>query len=339
MSQSLSSTDYHSHHYSGLQPKINLPYGQLRVFSSLSSTGSTQPYKPILISAFPSASVNQSSSLSTLPFASSGLGFVGNDWIHKLRDAWQSEVGTVPDSFYLTSSILAFLILPRFLRICYKFTVHDPSVLSTSLFRLQVPYENSLWKALEDPLRCLVIFIALTKNGTMVTSTTIAHTHAQTWRVAFMFSVIWFLQRWKTSLFLFACESFGKHDQAKIVTLDRVASGCLCVVGLMGSALACGVAVYPISIVGGIWLVNTVLKAFSLGDTVKVGSVEGRVVEMGLVTTWLLNDKEIPVMIPNSMFASQVCASFLPLFIFATRHALHIIFPTCILFYQKPGFE
>ncbi|KAK0581571.1 hypothetical protein LWI29_015274 [Acer saccharum] len=161
----------------------------------------------------------------------------------------------------------------------------------------------------------------------MVTSTTIAHTLAQTWRVAFMFSVIWFLQRWKTSLFLFACESFGKHDQAKIVTLDRVASGCLCVVGLMGSALACGVAVYPTSIVGGIVgmsiayatrdILETIcsglsiqfLKPFSLGDTVKVGSVEGRVVEMGLVTTWLLNDKEIPVMIPNSMFASQAVSN------------------------------
>ncbi|KAK2665425.1 hypothetical protein Ddye_003999 [Dipteronia dyeriana] len=223
--------------------------------------------------------------------------------------------------FFFHMHCQAFLILPRLLRICYKFTMHDPSVLSTSLLRLQIPYENSLWKALEDPLRCLVIFIALTKTGTMVTSTTIA----QTWRVAFTISVVWFLQCWKTNLFSFAfsCESFGKHDQAKILTLDRVVSGCLCVVGLLGSALACGVAVHPVSIVGGIVgmsiayatrdILETIcsglsiqfLKPFSLGDTVKVGYVEGRVVEMGLATTWLLNDKELPVMIPNSMFASQ----------------------------------
>ncbi|KAI9182331.1 hypothetical protein LWI28_024296 [Acer negundo] len=249
---------------------------------------------PIFNSSLYSFSSNDKANVSV---ASGGIGIFECDWRHKLSDAWQSAVGTVasnkeipyiPFSFYVTSTILACLILPRLLRGCYKYTMHDPSLPSSNLFRMQVPYEKSLWEALENPLRYLVIFVAFTKM-------------------------------WKTNLFSYALSCFGEHEQQKILTLDRVASICVFVVGIMGSALASGVAVYTMLIVGGIGGVSIAFaareflenvcsglsiqfsKPFSIGDTVKVGSIEGQVVEMGLAATWLLNDEALHVMVPNSM--------------------------------------
>ncbi|KAI3932007.1 hypothetical protein MKW98_012417 [Papaver atlanticum] len=47
-------------------------------------------------------------------------------------------------------------------------------------------------------------------------------------------------------------------------------------------------------------------KPFSLGDTIKAGSIEGQVIEMGLTTTQLLNAEKFPVTVPNSLISSQV---------------------------------
>lgn len=38
----------------------------------------------------------------------------------------------------------------------------------------------------------------------------------------------------------------------------------------------------------------------------QAGSIEGQVVEMGLTTTSLLNAEKFPVIVPNSLFSSQV---------------------------------
>ena len=38
----------------------------------------------------------------------------------------------------------------------------------------------------------------------------------------------------------------------------------------------------------------------------QAGSIEGQVVEMGLTTTSLLNVEQFPVLVPNSLFSSQV---------------------------------
>lgn len=40
----------------------------------------------------------------------------------------------------------------------------------------------------------------------------------------------------------------------------------------------------------------------------QAGSIEGQVVEMGLTTTCLLNAEKFPVIVPNSLFSSQVGA-------------------------------
>ncbi|XP_028098612.1 mechanosensitive ion channel protein 1, mitochondrial-like [Camellia sinensis] len=92
----------------------------------------------------------------------------------------------------------------------------------------------------------------------------------------------------------------------------------------MALAEACGVAVQSILTVGGIGGVATAFAArdilgnilsglsvqisqpFSIGDTIKAGSVEGQVVEMGLTTTSLLSAEKFPIIVPNSLFSSQV---------------------------------
>ncbi|XP_061341286.1 mechanosensitive ion channel protein 1, mitochondrial-like isoform X1 [Gastrolobium bilobum] len=87
---------------------------------------------------------------------------------------------------------------------------------------------------------------------------------------------------------------------------------------------ACGVAVQSIITVGGIGGVATAFaardilgnmfsglsmqfsKPFSIGDTIKAGSIEGQVVEMGLITTLLRTSEKFPVIVPHSFFTSQV---------------------------------
>nr|CAD1844604.1 unnamed protein product [Ananas comosus var. bracteatus] len=92
----------------------------------------------------------------------------------------------------------------------------------------------------------------------------------------------------------------------------------------MALAEACGVAVQSILTVGGIGGVATAFaardilgnilsgfslqfsKPFSVGDNIKAGSIEGQVVEVGLTTTSLINPEKFPVIVPNSLFSSQV---------------------------------
>lgn len=49
------------------------------------------------------------------------------------------------------------------------------------------------------------------------------------------------------------------------------------------------------------------LSFLSLLFLLQAGSVEGQVVEMGLTTTSLLTAEKFPVVVPNSLFSSQVC--------------------------------
>ncbi|KAK2650229.1 hypothetical protein Ddye_017718 [Dipteronia dyeriana] len=234
----------------------------------------------------------------------------------------------VPISCYLTCTILAWVVMPRILKRFHKYSMQGPaSVLPGSLSMMQVPYEKSFWGALEDPVRYLITLLAFVQIGTMVAPTTIASQYlSQAWRGAIILSFLWFLHRWKTNVFSRALtsQSFVGLDKEKMLTLDKVSSVGLFAVGAMALAEACGVAVHSILTVGGIGGVATAFaakdilgnvlsglsvqftKPFSLGDTIKAGSIEGQVVEIGLTTTSLLNAEKFPVSVPNSMFSSQV---------------------------------
>ncbi|GAV90233.1 MS_channel domain-containing protein [Cephalotus follicularis] len=279
---------------------------------------------------------------------------VKTEWIDKAKDAWHNTVDAVnytvqkaketsdgltphvqqlldthpylkdvvvPVGFTLTGTVLAWAVMPRLLRRCHKYATQ------ASLSGEEVSYEKSFWGALEDPVRYLVTFVAFTQIGMMVAPTSIASQYiTQTWRGAAILSFVWFLHRWKTNVFAraLASQSFAALDREKMLTLDKVSSVGLFVIGLMALAEACGVAVQSILTVGGIGGVATAFagrdilgnvlsglsmqfsKPFSLGDTIKAGSIEGQVVEMGLTTTQLLNAEKFPVLVPNSLFSSQV---------------------------------
>ncbi|PPS00875.1 hypothetical protein GOBAR_AA19776 [Gossypium barbadense] len=266
-------------------------------------------------------------------------GVIGNDWIDKVKDAWHSaedvlgytgekakEVSNklkphveqlldtypylkdvvAPVGFTLTGTILAWVVLPRLLRRFHNYAIQTSVLPSGSLLGNQVPYEKSFWGALEDPMRYLITFMAFSQIGMMVAPSTIASQYVtQAWRGAAILSCVWFFYRWKTNLLAraLATHNLAGTDREKLLTLDRVSSIGLFVVGLMALAEACGVAVQSILTVGGIggvyfllthnvllaWLsvatafaakdiLGNVLsglsmqfsKPFSLGDTIKL---------------------------------------------------------------------
>ncbi|GFZ16922.1 mechanosensitive ion channel protein [Actinidia rufa] len=217
----------------------------------------------------------------------------GSDIVEMVKTAWQSVEG----GSTLTATVLAWAVLPRILRRLHKYSTQGPvALLSRANLWGPVLYEKSFWGALEDPLRYLITFMAFSQIGTMVAPTTITSQYiAPAWRGAVIISFVWFLHRW----------SFLSS-------------------GLMALAEACGVAVQSILTVGGIGGVATAFAArdvlgnvlsglsvqisqpFSIGDTIKAGSVEGQVVEMGLTTTSLLSAEKFPIIVPNSLFSSQV---------------------------------
>lgn len=234
----------------------------------------------------------------------------------------------VPIGGTMFGTLIAWMILPRILRKSHKYTTQNPlALLSGSPTKEQVPYEKSVWGAVEDPARYLVTFMAFSQLSVMIAPTTTQYL-SQVWRGAVVLSFVWFLHRWKTNLFARAMTNVSKTglglDKEKLLALDKISNLGLLILGLMALAEACGVAVQSILTVGGIGGVATAfaakdilgnmlsglslqfLKPFSVGDSIKAGSIEGQVVEVGLTTTSLLNPEKFPVIVPNSLFSSQV---------------------------------
>lgn len=89
----------------------------------------------------------------------------------------------------------------------------------------------------------------------MVAPTTIASQYiGPAWRGAVIISFIWFLHRWKANIVsrALAMKSLDAVERNKLLTVDKISSVGLFVIGLMALAEACGVAVQSILTVGGI---------------------------------------------------------------------------------------
>ncbi|GJN26659.1 hypothetical protein PR202_gb14608 [Eleusine coracana subsp. coracana] len=133
-------------------------------------------------------------------------------------------------------------------------------------------------------------------------------------------------KRWKTNFIAKAMTNLDASsiERDKLSVFDKVSSLGLIGLGVMGIAEACGVAVQSILTVGGVGGVATafaardvlgnMLSGFSLqfsrpfvaGDYIKAGSIEGKVIEIGLTSTSLINPEKLPVIVPNSLFSSQM---------------------------------
>lgn len=70
----------------------------------------------------------------------------------------------VPIGGTMFGTLIAWMILPRILRKFHKYTTQNPlALLSGSPTKEQVPYEKSVWGAVEDPARYLVTFMAFSQ--------------------------------------------------------------------------------------------------------------------------------------------------------------------------------
>lgn len=277
-------------------------------------------------------------------------GVIGNEWLDTLKDTVAlagKKVKDVSDEVLplvqklseshpylekvflpvggtLSATLLAWFVLPSLLRRFHTYASRRPfSLFSGVSAKEQVPYEKSIWYALEDPTRYLVTFLTFSQLGVIIAPSTLEYL-PQVWRGAIVLSFVWFLQRWKSILFSSAIanrRSVGL-DTENLLALEKMSSVGLYVLGAMALAESCGVPVQSILTVGGIGGVATAFasrdilgnlftgislqfsKPFSVGDYIKAGIVEGSVVDMGLTTTTLLSPDL--VIVPNSVFASQV---------------------------------
>ncbi|CAN1781404.1 Mechanosensitive ion channel protein 1, mitochondrial [Linum perenne] len=255
-------------------------------------------------------------------------GIAGGDWMDTVKDVWHSATNAfnyttekaketsdaltphvqhvldsypylktvvVPVSYILFGTVFAWVVIPKLLRTFQRFSMQSPGgVLYTSIVGEVVPYDKSAWGALEDPVRYLITFMAFSQTKANIISRAMASRDLEV------------------------------ADREKLVTFDKFFSIGLFVIGLTACAETFGVAVQSILTVGGIGGVATAFaardvlgnvlsglsiqasKPFLLGDTIKAGSIEGEVIEMGLTTTMLRNSEKFPVIVPNSLFSSQV---------------------------------
>lgn len=81
-----------------------------------------------------------------------------------------------------------------------------------------------------------------------------AHYLTQIWSGATVISTIWFLYRWKSNAFtrMVTGKTISNAERERYLTMDRLSSVGLFVLGAMAFAEACGVAVQSILTVGGI---------------------------------------------------------------------------------------
>jgi small-conductance mechanosensitive channel len=232
----------------------------------------------------------------------------------------------VPLGGTLFGTMMAWWVMPIILRRIHKYASQNPiATLLGNSTKSDVSYQTSLWCALEDPAKYLITFMAFSEMATLV-APSISTYLPQALRGAFVLSFVWFLQRWKTNFIAKAMTNLDASsvDRDKISVFDKVSSLGLIGLGVMGIAEACGVAVQSILTVGGVGGVATALaardvlgnmlsgfslqfsKPFIAGDYIKAGSIEGKVIEIGLTSTSLINPEKLPVIVPNSLFSSQM---------------------------------
>ncbi|KAL6899523.1 hypothetical protein ACP4OV_006181 [Aristida adscensionis] len=226
----------------------------------------------------------------------------------------------------LIGTAMAWFVMPIVLRKLHKYVSEGPRMTLWGVStRKDKPYHTSLWGALEDPAKYIVTFMAFSQMAAAIAPSISAYL-PQAWKGAFAVSFVWFLHRWKTNFIANAMANQAAigTDRERLSAFDKVSSLGLIALGVIALAEACGVPVQSIITVGGVGGVATAFaardilgnmlsgfslqfsKPFSVGDHIKAGSIEGQVVEIGLTSTSLINPEKLPVVVPNSLFSSQM---------------------------------
>uniref|UniRef100_A0A0E0CPT8 Mechanosensitive ion channel MscS domain-containing protein n=1 Tax=Oryza meridionalis TaxID=40149 RepID=A0A0E0CPT8_9ORYZ len=208
----------------------------------------------------------------------------------------------IPLGGTLMGTAVAWFVMPIVLRKLHKYTSENPLImLEGESTKKYMSYQTSLWSALEDPAKCIITFMAFSHMAAIVVPSISVYI-PQAWRGAFVVSLLWFLQKWKTNFIsnIMTNQSAMGMDIDRLSTFDKVSSLALIALAGMALAEACGVPVQSILTVGG---VGGVATAFAARDA---GSIEGKVIEIGLTSTSLINPENLPVVVPNSLFSSQI---------------------------------
>ncbi|BAF09657.1 mechanosensitive ion channel protein 1, mitochondrial isoform X1 [Oryza sativa Japonica Group] len=232
----------------------------------------------------------------------------------------------IPLGGTLMGTAVAWFVMPIVLRKLHKYTSENPLItLEGESTKKYMSYQTSLWSALEDPAKCIITFMAFSQMAAIVVPSISVYL-PQAWRGTFVVSLLWFLQKWKTNFIanIMTNQSAIGMDRDRLLTFDKVSSLALIALGGMALAEACGVPVQSILTVGGVGGVATAFaardvlgnilsglslqfsKPFLVGDNIKAGSIEGKVIEIGLTSTLLINPENLPVVVPNSLFSSQI---------------------------------
>ncbi|PAN07598.1 hypothetical protein PAHAL_1G348100 [Panicum hallii] len=236
------------------------------------------------------------------------------------------EKVVVPLGGTLIGTAMAWFVMPIVLRKLHKYASEGPLMTIWGVStKKEMSYQTSLWSAMEDPAKYIITFMAFSQMAAVI-APNISDYLPQAWKGAFVVSFVWFLHRWKTN---FIANAMAKQaaiatDRERLSAFDKVSSLGLIALGVVALAEACGVPVQSILTVGGVGGVATAFAArdilgnilsgfslqfsrpFSVGDYIKAGSIEGQVVEIGLTSTSLINTEKLPVIVPNSLFSSQM---------------------------------
>ncbi|KAJ1280513.1 hypothetical protein BS78_04G238700, partial [Paspalum vaginatum] len=235
----------------------------------------------------------------------------------------------VPLGGTLIGTAMAWFVMPIVLRKLHNHASKGPlKTLWGESTKKGLSYQRSVWNAVEDPAKYIITFMAFSQMAVVI-APSISDYLPQAWKGAFVVSFVWFLH----------------SDSERLSAFDKVSSLGLIALGIIALAEACGVPVQSILTVGGVgvFLVfystcNPVLdlthvgtslvpsisseiihlgnmlsgfslqfsRPFSIGEYIKAGSIEGQMVEIGLTSTSLINTEKLPVIVPNSLFSSQM---------------------------------
>jgi len=234
----------------------------------------------------------------------------------------------VPGTLAVGMSLATWLVLPNLLRRCHNYVESGAKArLLGPEYAVNVPFHQSVFGALEDPARLFAGALTFSYLGYLVAPKSLGAQYLGQIRSGVMvLSLIWFLYLYKRNVFtrIVAGKNLDKADRERYLTMDRLSSIALLLLGSMAFAESCGVAVQSVLTVGGIGGIATAFAArdllgnllsglgiqfsrpFAEGDYITAGDLNGQVVEIGLHSTEMLNHDKFPTTVPNSFFSSQV---------------------------------
>ncbi|KAG6549781.1 hypothetical protein Mapa_008762 [Marchantia paleacea] len=224
----------------------------------------------------------------------------------------------------------AWIILPRVFRRLHGYVEQGSAAFSKGLSPVPfdpVPYEQTIWQAMELPSRLFATILTMLQVGRLIAPNAMAAEYlSQFWAGGGVMCIVWFLHNWKSNVLkrLLSKQALSRAERERYLTIDKISSLALVFIGALGLAEAYGLAIHSLLTVGGIGGVATAFaakdilgnmltgvtisfsKPFSVGDQIKAGNIEGKVEEVGLHSTKLLNTEKNPIIVPNSFFQSQV---------------------------------